>query len=183
MVVVVAIGEFCNFVAYAFTAALIVTPLGALSVVISAVLSSLILKERLNSQGKLGCTLCILGALVIVMHAPQETPVKDINSFKFLVLQLPFIAYMVIVGLASLFLAFFMAPKYGRTHMLVYIMICSIVGSVAVVFTQGFGAAIVYSFTKANQFSQSFTYITLSVVIVTQLIELNYLNKVFLEIN
>jgi uncharacterized membrane protein len=36
----------------------------------SAVLSSMVLKEKLNLHGKIGCALCIVGAVVIVLHAP-----------------------------------------------------------------------------------------------------------------
>jgi magnesium transporter len=66
----------CNFVAYAFVEAIVVvsrpnlalkhlvycpkTPLGALSVVISAIMSSLFLNEKLTFFGWLGCGLCIV---------------------------------------------------------------------------------------------------------------------------
>lgn len=46
------IGEAANFVAYAFAPASLVTPLGALSVLISAVLASRYLNEKLNLLGK-----------------------------------------------------------------------------------------------------------------------------------
>ena len=49
------LGEICNFVAYAFTDAILVTPLGALSVVITTVLSAIFLKERLSFVGKVSC--------------------------------------------------------------------------------------------------------------------------------
>lgn len=42
------IGEVLNFVAYAFTEAILVTPMGALSVVISAILSHFFLGESLT---------------------------------------------------------------------------------------------------------------------------------------
>ncbi|OMJ12841.1 putative magnesium transporter NIPA3 [Smittium culicis] len=58
-----AIGEFANFAAYSFAPAILVTPLGALSVIVGAILASLILGERINSVGKAGCALCLLGAL------------------------------------------------------------------------------------------------------------------------
>lgn len=50
--VAVGLGEIANFAAYAFAPASLVTPLGALSVLVSAVLSSKYLKERLNIIGK-----------------------------------------------------------------------------------------------------------------------------------
>lgn len=48
----VGIGEAANLLAYAFAPAALVTPLGALSVLVAAVLSSRFLRERLNFIGK-----------------------------------------------------------------------------------------------------------------------------------
>ncbi|KAG7213749.1 hypothetical protein KM043_002976 [Ampulex compressa] len=74
-----AIGEFANFAAYAFAPASLVTPLGALSVLVSATLASRYLNERVNLLGKIGCFLCILGSTIIVLHSPKE---KEIDSIK-----------------------------------------------------------------------------------------------------
>ena len=46
------IGEAANFAAYAFAPASLVTPLGALSVLISTILASKYLNEKLNLLGK-----------------------------------------------------------------------------------------------------------------------------------
>jgi len=48
----VAIGEIFNFAAYAFAPASVVTPLGALSVIVAAILSSKYLNEQLNLLAK-----------------------------------------------------------------------------------------------------------------------------------
>lgn len=48
----VGIGEFANFAAYAFAPASLVTPLGALSVLVAAILASRFLNEKLNLLGK-----------------------------------------------------------------------------------------------------------------------------------
>uniref|UniRef100_A0A8C5NJN2 NIPA2 protein n=1 Tax=Junco hyemalis TaxID=40217 RepID=A0A8C5NJN2_JUNHY len=76
----VGIGEAANFAAYAFAPATLVTPLGALSVLVSAVLSSIFLNEQLNVHGKIGCILSILGSTVMVIHAPQEEEVSSLES-------------------------------------------------------------------------------------------------------
>lgn len=47
----------------------------------------MILKEKLNMNGKIGCALCIVGAVVIVLHAPAQAAVTDIDEFKHFVLQ------------------------------------------------------------------------------------------------
>lgn len=46
------IGEAANLLAYAFAPAALVTPLGALSVIVAAILSSKFLNEKLNMIGK-----------------------------------------------------------------------------------------------------------------------------------
>ena len=52
------LGEIANFTAYAFAPAILVTPLGGLSVIVSAVLAAVMLNEKLSLIGKLGCGLC-----------------------------------------------------------------------------------------------------------------------------
>ncbi|KAI9302319.1 magnesium transporter NIPA-domain-containing protein [Cunninghamella echinulata] len=172
------LGELCNFVAYAFAPAVLVTPLGALSVVISAVLSSIFLKERLTFHGKVGCLQCIIGAVMIVLHAPTNNIVdSSVEGFKRLVLTVGFLVYAGIIVLISLVLIFYCGPKWGKTNMLVYLSICSVIGSISVVFTQGFGTAIVYSIAVSNQFTNWFIYIMLGILIITLVLEIVYLNK------
>ncbi|KAJ3094937.1 hypothetical protein HDU97_007433 [Phlyctochytrium planicorne] len=79
--ILMASGEVANFGAYAFVPAILVTPLGALSVVLSAILSSIFLKERLNFAGKIGCAQCLLGATIIVIHAPESNATETIPEF------------------------------------------------------------------------------------------------------
>ena len=38
----------------------------------SAILAHIVLQEKLNMFGMLGCLLCITGSLTIVLHAPPE---------------------------------------------------------------------------------------------------------------
>ena len=74
------VGEVANFAAYAYAPAVIVTPLGALSIIVAAVLSHHILRERLNGFGWLGCFLCVVGSLSVVMHAPEDRPIRDVRQ-------------------------------------------------------------------------------------------------------
>ncbi len=76
----VGIGEICNFAAYAFAPAILVTPLGALSVLIGAVLGSYFLKEELGILGKLGSAICLIGAVVIVLHAPPDEEIETTDQ-------------------------------------------------------------------------------------------------------
>ena len=46
------VGEAANFIAYGFAPASLVTPLGAISILVSAIFASKFLNERLNLLGK-----------------------------------------------------------------------------------------------------------------------------------
>lgn len=74
------VGEAANFAAYAFAPAILVTPLGALSVLIGAVLGAQILGEELGILGKLGCAICLLGSVIIVLHAPPDAPIETVDE-------------------------------------------------------------------------------------------------------
>jgi drug/metabolite transporter (DMT)-like permease len=170
------LGEILNFVAYAFTDAILVTPLGALSVVITTILSAIFLKERLSMVGKVACFLCIVGSVVIVMNAPEESSVADIQTMQHYVIAPGFLTYAGIILVGSAIVAFFVAPKYGKKNMLVYISICSWVGGLSVSATQGLGAAIVAQIGGKQQFNQWFLYVLFVFVVGTLLTEIIFLN-------
>lgn len=171
------IGEICNFVAYAFVDAILVTPLGALSVVITTILSAIFLKERLSFVGKVGCFMCIIGSVVIVMNAPAQSSAGTIQEMKHFVLAPGFLSYAGVVILACLFIALWVGPRYGKKSMLVYLSICSLIGGLSVVATQGLGAAIVTQAGGTPQFNQWFLYLLLVFVVTTLVTEIIFLNK------
>ncbi|RVE40604.1 hypothetical protein evm_014746 [Chilo suppressalis] len=70
------VGEMTNLLAYAFAPAALVTPLGALSVIVTAVLSSKFLNEKLNIIGKIGCFLCVIGSIIFIIHSPKNEEIK-----------------------------------------------------------------------------------------------------------
>lgn len=172
------IGEICNFVAYAFVDAILVTPMGALSVVICAILSAIFLKERLSFVGKVGCFNCIIGSVVIVINAPTQSAVANIGDMKRLVIAPGFLSYAGVVILACVGIIFYLGPKYGKKSMLVYISVCSLIGGLSVVATQGLGAAIIAAIggKAKEQFTEWFFYVLLVFVITTLLTEIIYLN-------
>ncbi|PGG96610.1 hypothetical protein AJ80_09811 [Polytolypa hystricis UAMH7299] len=171
------IGEICNFVAYAFVDAILVTPLGALSVVITTVLSAIFLKERLSFVGKVGCLNCIIGSVVIAMNAPSQSSVATIQDMQAFVITPGFLTYAGILIVACVFVALWAGPRYGKQSMFVYISICSLIGGLSVVATQGLGAAIIAQIGGKSQFKEWFLYVLFVFVIATLLTEIIYLNK------
>ncbi|RJE19271.1 DUF803 domain membrane protein [Aspergillus sclerotialis] len=171
------LGEVCNFVAYAFVDAILVTPLGALSVVVTTILSAIFLKERLSFVGKVGCVSCIIGSVVIAMNAPEQSSVNDIQEMQHFVVAPGFLSYAGVIIVGCTFTALWAGPRYGKRSMFVYITICSLIGGLSVVATQGLGAAILAQANGKSQFNQWFLYVLLVFVIATLLTEIIYLNK------
>lgn len=115
---------------------------------------------------------------MIVLHAPQQsTTDTGIDAFQKQFLSVAFLVYFGLCILISGILVFWAGPRWGKKNMLVYIMVCSLIGSISVVCTQGLGAAIIHSITIENEFNRPFLYILMAIVIVTLLTEINYLNK------
>lgn len=53
----------------------------------SAILAHVLLNERLNMFGMLGCALCITGSITIVLHAPPERVIKSVAEVWQLAMQ------------------------------------------------------------------------------------------------
>ncbi|KAI1793174.1 DUF803-domain-containing protein [Ganoderma leucocontextum] len=174
--IIMILGELCNFGAYAFVEAIIVTPMGALSVVISSILSHFLLKERLSLFGWISSIQCLLGASILALNGPEEQSVSTIEGFKHLFLAPWFLAYGGVVIAVAMFLAVWVAPRYGKRSMMPYLGVCSLIGGLSVSCTQGLGASIVTSIRGDNQFKNWFIYFLLAFVVVTLLTEIYYLN-------
>ncbi|KAG3278258.1 NIPA2 [Ictidomys tridecemlineatus] len=134
--------EVANFAACAFAPATLVTPLGALSVLVSAILSSYSLNERLNLHGKIRCLLSILGSTVMVIHAPKEEEIEMLIEMSHKLGDPGFVVFATIVVIVSLILIFVVGPRHGQTNILVYITICSVIGVFSVSCAKGMGITI-----------------------------------------
>ncbi|KAL6619212.1 hypothetical protein ACP70R_034351 [Stipagrostis hirtigluma subsp. patula] len=171
------VGEIANFAAYAFAPAILVTPLGALSIIISAVLAHIMLREKLHIFGILGCILCVVGSTTIVLHAPPEREIESVAEVWDLATEPAFLLYAAIVLAAAFVLIFHFVPQYGQTHIMVYIGVCSLVGSLSVMSVKALGIALKLTFSGINQLVYTQTWVFLLVVISCIVTQMNYLNK------
>ncbi|KAJ1912085.1 hypothetical protein IWQ60_009763 [Tieghemiomyces parasiticus] len=175
--ILLGLGELANFAAYSFAPAVLVTPLGALSVIVGAILASVFLGEKITPTGKAGCALCLLGSIVIIIHAPEDGAIDSVDQIFDLVLRPWFLLYAVGVLIFSLVMIFKVAPKYGKTNPLIYISICSLVGSMTVIACKGFGVALKLTFAGNNQLTHVSTYVFALTVGLCIVVQMNYFNK------
>ncbi|GAA0184562.1 secondary carrier transporter [Lithospermum erythrorhizon] len=171
------IGEVANCVAYVFAPAVLVTPLGALSIIVSSVLAHFILKEKLHKLGLLGCVMCISGVIVIVIHAPQERPISSVQEIWIMATQPAFLLYTGSVLVLVFILIYHFAPECGHSNVLVFTGICSLMGSLSVMSVKALGTSIKLTFEGNNQLVYRETWVFMSIVVVSVLTQMNYLNK------
>ncbi|KAI6651053.1 Magnesium transporter NIPA2-like isoform X2 [Oopsacas minuta] len=175
--IMMALGEAANFTAYAFAPPILVTPLGALSVIVTAILAAYFLNECLNTIGKIGCLLCIVGSVVIILHAPGEGELPNLHTVTTYIFSPLFLIYAISAIIISLVLIIHIAPRYGNTNILVYISICSLIGSLTVVMTKCLSVALRLTIEGDNQFGQLTGWLFLLGMLVTLLTQMNYLNR------
>ncbi|XP_060198185.1 probable magnesium transporter NIPA6 isoform X2 [Lycium barbarum] len=171
------VGEFANFVAYIYAPAVLVTPLGALSIIVSAVLAHFLLKEKLKKLGVLGCVLCIVGSVVIVLHAPGEHELNSVDEIWALATQPALLLYTASAVAIALVLVLYCEPRYGQTNIMVYIGVCSIIGSLTVMSIKAIGIAIKLTLEGSNQAAHFQTWVFVMVSVTCIITQLNYLNK------
>lgn len=85
--------------------------------------------------------------------------------------------YCLTIFIFTLVMIFNVVPRYGRSTPLVYISICSLVGSVSVMAIKGFGVAVKLTLGGNNQFTHPSTYVFGIVVVSCILVQMNYFNK------
>lgn len=145
--------------------------------------------------GKIGCAICLIGSVIIVLHAPPDEevesvevilhyalqpgmPMRHISSFSAKLTKFPgFLIYCVFVAAFSIFMIYNIAPKYGRRNPLIYLSICSTTGSVSIMAIKAFGVALKMTFAGNNQFTHPSTYVFIIITVGCIMTQMNYFNK------
>ena len=164
------LGEIGNLAAYTLARPALISPLGAVSVVVNGPASWIILQEPLGLRGCLGALFCILGGVGIVhVTAGQadDGAFVTVEQFQAMASTRPFMLYLTFIVAIS---AALMMSK--RKHFLVYLLICSFLGAVTVLSIKGFTSFIVISLGAGpNQFAYPLPWVLIPVLLVSMAIQ------------
>ena len=128
-------------------------------------------------MGKIGCAICILGSVIIILHAPPDAEITTIDRLLDFAIQPAFMLYCAVITVFAFVMIYRVAPKYGKKNPLIYLSICSTVGSISIMAIKAFGIAVKITLAGDNQFTHASTYVFLIVVAVCILTQMNYFNK------
>ena len=107
-------------------------------------------------------------SLVGVTKFSSRTPLTE---------ALGFLIYCLAVTAFAAFMIYKVAPKHGRKNPLIYLSICSTVGSISICAVKGLGIALKLTFGGSNQLVYPSTYVFLVVTVVAIMTQMNYFNK------
>jgi magnesium transporter len=142
-----------------------------------AVLGTYFLDEKLGLLGKIGCAICLLGSVIIVLHAPPDPEIETIDKILDYAIQPGFLFYCTVTTAFALLMIYYVAPRHGKKNPLFYISICSTAGSISIMAIKAFGIAVKLTFAGSNQFTHASTYVFMIVMAVCILTQMNYFNK------
>ena len=94
------VGETGNFLAYAYAPATLVAPLGAVTVVSNCIIAHYVLKEAIRKRNIAGVILAIIGAVFIVVYAPDSQKQLTMELLEQYMLEPSFIAFILCILLA-----------------------------------------------------------------------------------
>lgn len=138
--------------------------------------------------------MCFVGSVVIVLHAPPDKEVETVDQILQYAIQPGqssrkhepgpktnkspgFLLYCTLVAVFAFVMIYHISPKYGKKNPLIYLSICSSVGSISVMSIKAFGVALKLTLRGHNQFTHPSTYVFIIVVVVCILTQMNYFNK------
>ena len=131
-VVLMCVGEFGNFTAYAFAPATLVAPLGAVSVVANSIISSLLGLEAFRVQDIVGTALVVCGGCVLVLFAPAGEANFSLQELEGYLLGGVFLVYIGLVLSVYIALHLYRINTTQRSGPVIDLVMTAIIGSVTV---------------------------------------------------
>lgn len=175
-----AAGEVGNFGAFAFAPASLVAPLGAWSVVLSAILAHVFLQEHVSNRNLIGIALCVTGAFLIGAAGPDVSAAEaalDANAVTRLLLRTPFVMFMLLTLTATALLMYIShRTTLGRKYIFIYVGVSSLLGGVTVVCAKALSTFLRLTIEGNSQFGNWLPFALVLTLAAAILAQLKYLN-------
>lgn len=170
------LGEFGNFLSYAYAPASLVAPLGAVALLSNVIIAPILLKERFRPSDLGGIFLAIIGAVTVVVSSKQSDATLNPDELQKAILRPEFLAYTGIVIVFAILLAYISSTSLGDRYILLDLGVCALLGGFTVLSTKGLSSLL--SLGKPWQLIRvPITYGLLIVLIGTALAQITYLNR------
>ncbi|EEH46517.1 uncharacterized protein PADG_02615 [Paracoccidioides brasiliensis Pb18] len=173
-IVLMAIGEAGNFLAYGFAPASIVSPLGVVALISNCIIAPFMLKETFRRRDLLGVLVAVAGAVTIVFSAKTSESKIGPDEIWDMITTWEFELYLGVT--VALILALMCASqRYGRKSILIDLGLVGLFGGYTALSTKG--VASLLSFTLWHVITFPITYALVAVLAFSALMQIRYINR------
>lgn len=102
---------------------------------------------------------------------------SSLHHYMCLYLSIGFLVYSILVIITTVLMIWKAVPRWGKSKVMVYVSISSLIGSLSVMTIKAFGIAMRLTIEGNNQFKEPSTYVFGFMSIVFLLTQVNYFNK------
>lgn len=113
-----------------------------------------------------------------MIHSPKSEEISKFSDLLTKLCDYLFISYVVIIIVMSFIIKLVFVPRFGNTNIIVYLLLCSAMGSLTVVFCKGVALGIKETIIgDVNNFADYVFWLLFISAISCIMIQMNYLNK------
>ena len=133
--------------------------------------------EVYEGEGGGGRNLITQSCRFVILYASQGGITHTQHPHTYIHTHTGFLLYSAITIGLSVYLIFWVAPQHGQTNILVYVAICSLIGSLSVMACKGLSIAIKLTFMGDTQLFNPLAWFFAIAVATCIMIQMNYLNR------
>ncbi|PHH62427.1 hypothetical protein CDD81_7146 [Ophiocordyceps australis] len=172
--ILITLGEMGNFLAYGFAPASIVSPLGVVALVANCIIAPVMFHERFRPRDFWGVVIAVAGVVTVVLSANQEETKLEPHDVWDAITTPAFEIYLGVTTLLILILMW-ASPRYGKRTILIDLGLVGLFGGYTALATKGVSSML--SSTLWRAFTTPVTYVLGTILLVTAIMQIRYVNK------
>ncbi|KAK9961616.1 hypothetical protein ABG768_009390 [Culter alburnus] len=176
-ILLMGLGELGNFAAYGFAPASLIAPLGCVSVIASAVISVVFLKETLRASDILGGALALIGTYCLVTFAPHSSPHVTANMVERSLVSWQFLIYFLFEAILFAVLMYFYKCRNVK-HIVIMMILVALLASVTVISVKAVSGMITETIRGSHlQLTYPIFYIMFIIMVTSCAFQIKFLNQ------
>ncbi|XP_052368202.1 NIPA-like protein 2 isoform X44 [Oncorhynchus keta] len=170
------LGELGNFAAYGFAPASLIAPLGCVSVIASAVISVVFLKETLRATDIVGGALAVVGTYLLVTFAPHTSTHITAHLVQRYAVSWQFLIYLFLeVVVFSILL--YLYKRRNIKHITIVMLLVALLASLTVISVKAVSGMITESLKGDLQLTYPIFYVMVVVMVASCAFQIKFLNQ------
>lgn len=175
-VLLMGVGELGNFAAYGFAPASLIAPLGCVSVIASAIISVIFLKETVRASDIVGGTLAITGTYLLVTFAPHTSTHITAQLIQYYYVSWYFLLYL-LIEIILFCILLYLYKRRNVKHIVIVMLLVALLASLTVISVKAVSGMITETIKGEFQFIYPIFYVMLVVMIVSCAFQIKFLNE------